>query len=92
MDELDVVRDALPELPPMLPKVCKLTSYGKVLKHVPDWQCQYCDYRDVSCHPDMGEETWGELRGTWAWKQKAKLDVISAWAQQEGKDAILAAL
>jgi hypothetical protein len=92
MDELDAVRDNLPELPKMLPKVCKLASYGKVLKYVPDWQCGYCDYRDVSCHPDMSEETWGELRGTWAWKQKAKLDVVSSWAQQEGKDAILAAL
>ncbi len=92
MNELDAVRAALPELPPMLPKVLKLTRYGKFLESQPDWQCTYCDYCGVSCHPDTRSEVWAELDGGWRFTRKANLDLVSAFAQREGHEALLSAL
>jgi hypothetical protein len=92
MDELDEVRAALPEVPPMLPKTLKLVSYGKTLKYVAPWDCGYCDYAGLSCFPDMSEETWGSLDGGWHPTDKAKLGLVSQWAAREGHEALLAAL
>jgi hypothetical protein len=92
MDELEAVRKALPELPPMLPKQPKLTSYDKVLKYAPDYRCSYCDYRGVSCFPDMSEPAWATDGPNFRFTAKADKEVIAEWALAEAKDALLAAL
>lgn len=92
MDELDAVRDALPDLPPMLPKVLKLTNYGKKVKLVPDYRCGYCDYAGVSCFPDTGEAVWGEFHKGWHWSPSADTGMISEWASREGHEVVLSSL
>ena len=88
MDELDAVRDDLPNLPPILPKVLKRTDHKKNIKCVPDWRCGYCDYREASCQPHTSSETWAE--GSII-KPKADLDVLVKWAEEQA-DEILRAL
>lgn len=101
MDELDAVRDALPELPKMMPREFKLAGYSTQLKRVPSYQCSYCDFQGVSCHPDVSEEVWMERAedpktkkrsGRWTLKQKADTALIVDWAQAQGRDVILADL
>lgn len=95
MDELDTVRDNLPELPPMLPKVIKETSYGKVLKYVTPWDCGYCDFAGVSCSPDLSEQVWAELdkkAGTWSIKGAANQSKLSGWAEERAHEALLRVL
>ena len=92
MDELEAVRGALPALPDLLPKVLKLTNYKKVLKCVPDWRCSYCDYRDLSCHPDMGEEEWATEKESWRPKAKADLGKLYTWAEAQNHSGVLCSL
>jgi hypothetical protein len=92
MDELDAVREALPALPDMLPKVLKYTDRSTKLKLVPDWRCGYCDYSEASCHPDMSTETWAELKGAWTPTKKADLDQVVQWATEQADTALLTAL
>jgi len=92
MDELEAVRRSLPALPDLLPKVLKLTNYKKVLKCVPDWRCSYCDYRDLSCHPDMGEEEWATEKESWRPKAKADLGKLYTWAEAQNHSGVLSVL
>lgn len=83
MDELDVVRENLPDLPPQLDRVLKMTDkkrgteqYTKV-KLVPDWRCEYCDYNQSVCFPDMATETWAEWNVGWKFKKVADIDRLA---------------
>ena len=60
MDELDEVRENLPELPDKLPKCLTLTSYNKKIVYGPDPACRlpYCRYVDTACHPDKSKSEW----------------------------------
>jgi len=92
MDELDAVRDALPELPPPLSKQLKETSYGRIIKRVAPWECGYCDYAGISCHPDLSESVWAEQdkkTGNWTIKESADLDTLTAWAEERAHEALL---
>jgi len=102
MDELDAMRSALPDLPPILPRVLKEFKDGKdrVLKQGPAWQCKpttkqgYCPYSGLSCHPNMSWNKWGTRHdGSWGgWTDSANLDDVSAWANENAHEALLAAL
>jgi hypothetical protein len=98
MDELDAMRKALPELPPMLPRVIKEFDKGKTIKQGPAWQCKpttkhgYCPYSGVSCFPDMSWNKWADNEGGYRFTDKADKEVIAKWALAEAKSALLAAL
>ena len=73
MDELDNVRDNLPNLPPKMPRELKLRSYGKSVKEEGHYACQYCDYKET-CQPDMSKREWATLRDDGVWELKKAAD------------------
>ena len=80
MDLLDAMREALPELPPRLPKTLNIRSYGKQIKQEQDHRCGYCDYSDV-CKPDGGTSVWATLEdGVWMAKKAANMDELVKFA------------
>ena len=89
MDELDAVRDNLPELPGILPPMLKRTDRGKNVKLMPDWRCGYCDYREASCQPHASTSLWVE--GTTI-KPTADIDKLAEWAEEQADEALRALL
>jgi len=94
MDSLDKMRDNLPELPPVLPRLLKEFDGGKTIKQGPDWRCKpiYCDYLGVSCFPDISWNKWVGLEKGCHITDKADMGVLSRWAQEQAHEALLAAL
>ena len=98
MDELERMRAALPELPPILPRVLKKFDKGTVLKQGPAWQCKpteqhgYCPYSGVSCFPDMSWNKWIDIEPGFTPTKKADMDAVYEWALREADEALLEVL
>ena len=76
MDEMECMRDAIPDLPDRLPKVLEVRSWGKKLMLEPDSACKqpYCKYTEV-CKQDMGTSCMAERpddKSPWVLKKAAR--------------------
>ena len=90
MDELDMVRDTIPDLPPQREKELKVLDRGKTLKLVCHRDCTYCDYSD-KCQPDKSTQTWAKRedpKGAWVYTKKADMEKCLAFADAAVEEAM----
>lgn len=74
VDELNRVRDNLPELPPKREKELKILDRGTSLKSVRHHDCGKCPYVKL-CDPPSGSETWAKfVDGKWVPTSKMDYD------------------
>jgi hypothetical protein len=91
MDNLEAMRDKLPELPGQMPKELHVRSYSKKIVLEPDHQCSYCDYA-LTCQPDMGKSVWAERDNAdapWTPKKAADPVVLAGFATKMAMEVLL---
>lgn len=87
MEDLEDMRDALPDLPERMPRELKLRQYGKSVKEEANYQCKFCDYKET-CKPNLSVSEWATLGkdGVWTIKKAADIKKLAAFGITRTKE------